>query len=328
MSFFATCLRRPVGVILLMLSLFGSGTLAFGLLPVASLPRVDYPTILVSASLPGAEPETMASSVAAPLERRLGQIAGVTELTSSSALGSTAIVVQFDLGRSIDAGARDVQAAINAAAADLPSGLPYPPTWRKTNPSAAPVLILAVTSSVLPPGKIYEAAATILAQRLSQVEGVGQVTVNGAEKPAIRVRTDPTALAAMGIGPEDVRAAIVAANAAGPKGGIEGPTQSTMIRLDDQLRRAVDLEPILLPNGVRLRDVATVADSVENVRLAGWFDADPAVLVFVFKEADANVVQTVDRIKALLPALAAWMPAGADLSVMSDRTRSIRASVR
>jgi len=327
-SFFATCLRRPVGVILLMLSLFGSGTLAFGLLPVASLPRVDYPTILVSASLPGAEPETMASSVAAPLERRLGQIAGVTELTSSSALGSTAIVVQFDLGRSIDAGARDVQAAINAAAADLPSGLPYPPTWRKTNPSAAPVLILAVTSSVLPPGKIYEAAATILAQRLSQVEGVGQVTVNGAEKPAIRVRTDPTALAAMGIGPEDVRAAIVAANAAGPKGGIEGPTQSTMIRLDDQLRRAVDLEPILLPNGVRLRDVATVADSVENVRLAGWFDADPAVLVFVFKEADANVVQTVDRIKALLPALAAWMPAGADLSVMSDRTRSIRASVR
>jgi len=328
MSFFAICLRRPVGVVLIMLSLFGAGVLAYFLLPVASLPKIDYPTIVVSATLPGAEPETMASAVAAPLERRLGQIAGITELTSSSALGTTAIVVQFDLGRSIDAAARDVQAAISAASADLPSGLPYAPTWRKTNPSAAPVMILAVTSSVLPPGKVYEAADTILAQRLSQVEGVGQVTVNGAAKPAVRVRLDPTALAAMGLGSEGVRSIVAAANASGPKGRIDGPTQAFMIHLDDQLPHAADYEKLIVANAIRLRDVATVADSVENVRLAGWFDAQPAVLVFVFKEANANVVETVDRIRGLIPALRAWLPSGVDLSVMSDRTRSIRASLR
>lgn len=311
-----------------MLSLFAAGVLAYFALPVASLPKIDYPTIVVSAVLPGAEPNTMASAVAAPLERRLGQIAGLTELTSSSALGTTAIVVQFDLDRSIEAAARDVQAAINAASADLPTGMPYPPTWRKTNPSAAPVMILAVTSATLRPGKVYEAAATILAQRLSQVEGVGQVTVNGAEKPAVRVRFNPSALASMGLGSEDIRKAVDAANAAGPKGRIDGPTQAFMINLDDQLPQALDYEKLIVANAIRLRDVATVADSVENVRLAGWFDSQSAVLVFVFKEANANVVQTVNRIRALIPTMRAWLPAEVHLSVMSDRTRSIRASVR
>jgi multidrug efflux pump subunit AcrB len=196
-GFFATCLKRPVGVSLLMLALFLSGALAFRFLPVASLPRVEYPTIMVTAALPGAEPQTMASAVAAPLERRIGQIASVTELTSTSLLGLATIVAQFDLSRPIDAAARDVQAAINAASADLPAGMSRPPTWRKNNPSAAPVLILALTSTALPPGKVYEAAETILAQQLSQVKGVAQVTVNGSEKPAVRVMVNPAALACM-----------------------------------------------------------------------------------------------------------------------------------
>ena len=207
MGYLETCLRRPVGVSLLMLALLLSGGLAFRFLPVASLPRVDYPTIMVTAELPGAEPQTMATAVAAPLERRIGQVAGITELTSTSLLGITTIVAQFDLNRQINAAARDIQAAINAAAPDLPAGMSRPPTWRKNNPSAAPVLILALTSTSLPSGAVYEAAETILAQQLSQVEGVGQVTVNGSEKPAVRVQVNPAALASMGLGLEHVRAA-------------------------------------------------------------------------------------------------------------------------
>jgi hydrophobe/amphiphile efflux-1 (HAE1) family protein len=331
-GFFATCLKRPVGVSLLMLALFLSGALAFRFLPVASLPRVEYPTIMVTAALPGAEPQTMASAVAAPLERRIGQIASITELTSTSLLGLTTIVVQFDLSRPIDAAARDVQAAINAASADLPAGMSRPPTWRKNNPSAAPVLILALTSTALPPGKIYEAAETILAQQLSQVKGVAQVAVNGSEKPAVRVRVNPAALASMGLGLEDVRAALSAANAAGPKGWIDAPDESYVIRVNDQMHKADEYKSVIVAtrNGtpIRLDAVASIVDSVEDVRTAGWFNNQRAVLVFVFKEADANVIETVDRIHALMPTLRAWLPPAIDLSVLTDRTETIRASVR
>jgi len=331
-NYLETCLRRPIGVSLLMLALLLSGALAFRFLPVASLPRVDYPTIMVTAELPGAEPQTMATAVAAPLERRIGQISGITELTSTSLLGITTVVAQFELNRPINAAARDVQAAINATAPDLPVGMSHPPTWRKNNPSAAPVLILALTSTSLPSGVVYEAADTILAQQLSQVEGVGQVTVNGSEKPAVRVQVNPAAIASMGLGLEDVRAALNAVNATGPKGRIDATDGSYVIRVNDQMRRADEYKSVIVATRhgtpIRLDAVASVVDSVENVRTSGWFNNQPAVLVFVFKEVNANVIETVDHIHALLPTLQAWLPPAVDLSVMSDRTETIRASVR
>lgn len=331
MGFLETCLRRPVGVSLLMLALLLCGALASRFLPVASLPQVDYPTIMVTAELPGAEPQTMATAVAAPLERRIGQIAGITELTSTSLLGTTTVVVQFELSRPINAAARDVQAAINAAAPDLPAGMSRPPTWRKNNPSAAPVLILALTSTSLPSGAVYEAAETILAQQLSQVEGVGQVTVNGSEKPAVRVQVNPAALASMGLGLEDVRAALNAVNATGPKGGMDATDGSYVIRVNDQIRWADEYKSVIVATRhgtpIRLNAVASVVDSVENVRTSGWFNNQPAVLVFVFKQVNANIIETVDRIRALLPTLQAWLPPAVDLSVMNDRTETIRASV-
>lgn len=332
MGYLETCLRRPVGVSLLMLALLLCGALASRFLPVASLPQVDYPTIVVTAEIPGAEPQTMATAVAAPLERRIGQIAGITELTSTSLLGITTIVAQFELSRPINAAARDVQAAINAAAPDLPAGMSHPPTWRKNNPSAAPVLILALTSTALPSGVVYEAAETILAQQLSQLEGVGQVTVNGAEKPAVRVQVNPAAIASMGLGLEDVRAALNAINATGPKGRIDATHGSYVIHVNDQMRWADEYKSVIVATRhgtpIRLDAVASVVDGVENVRTSGWFNKQPAVLVFVFKEVNANVIETVDRIRALLPTLQAWLPPAVDLSVMSDRTETIRASVR
>ena len=332
MGYVEACLRRPVGVSLLMLALLLSGALASRFLPVASLPQVDYPTIMVTAELPGAEPQTMATAVAAPLERRIGQIAGITELTSTSLLGITTVVVQFDLNRSINAAARDVQAAINAAAPDLPAGMSRPPTWRKSNPSAAPVLILALTSASLPSGVVYERAETILAQQLSQLEGVGQVAINGSEKPAVRVQVNPAALASMGLGLEDVREALNAINATGPKGRLDATDGSYVIRVKDQMRWAEEYKSVIIATRrgtpIRLGGVASVVDSVENVRTSGWFNSQPAVLVFVFKEANANVIETVDRIRARLPTLQAWLPPAVDLSVMSDRTEAIRASVR
>jgi hydrophobe/amphiphile efflux-1 (HAE1) family protein len=331
-GFFDLCLRRPVGVGLLMLALLMSGALAFSFLPLASLPRVDYPTIVVTGALPGADPKTMATTVAAPLERRLGQIAGVTELTSTSLPGLSTIVAQFDLSRSIDAAARDVQAAINAASSNLPSGMSHPPTWRKNNPSASPVLILALTSEALPSGAVYEAADTILAQQLSQIKGVGQVTVNGSEKPAVRVQVNPGALASMGLGLEDVRTALNAANASGPKGRVEGPAGSFVLRVNDQMRKADEYKSISIATregtSIRLDSIASVVDSVENVRTSGWYNGRPAVLVFVFTEANANVIETVDRVRALMPTLQTWLPRAVDLSVMIDRTETIRASVR
>ena len=332
MGFFDLCLRRPVGVGLVMLALFLCGVLSYQFLPLASLPRVDYPTIVISAALPGADPQTMAATVAAPLERRIGQIAGVVELTSTSLLGISNIVAQFDLNRSIDAAARDVQAAINAASADLPRGMVHPPTWRKNNPSASPVLILALTSEALVPGAVFEAAETILAQQLSQIQGVAQVTVNGSEKPAVRVRVNPGTVASMGLGLEDVRAALSASNAAGPKGQVEGPQGNFTIGVNDQMQKADQYNSVIIatPQGIpiRLDAVASTVDSVENVRTSGWYNGRPAVLVFVFKEANANVIETVDRVRALLPSLQAWLPAAIDLSVMIDRTETIRVSVR
>ncbi|MBF0563311.1 MAG: efflux RND transporter permease subunit, partial [Alphaproteobacteria bacterium] len=326
------CIRRPVATMLLALGLFLSGAVAFVLLPVAPLPAVDIPTISVSALLPGADPTTMAATVAAPLERRLGEIAGVTELTSTSTQGSTTITVQFDFDRDVSGAARDVQAAISASSPDMPADLPSPPTYHKINPADAPVLILAVTSENLLPAKVFDATDAILAQRISQVEGVSQVKVNGAEKPAVRVRINPTALAASGIGLEDVRTALAQANVDQPKGGFDGAAQAMTISTNDQLFKADAYRPLVVrsQNGaiVRLSAIASVVDGVENNKLAGWFNSGKAVLLIITKQPGANVIATVDRIKALLPQLQLWMPAGTKVSILSDRTGNIRVGVR
>lgn len=324
-------IERPVATILLAIGLFLVGAVAFMALPVASLPTVDYPTIRVSASRPGADPEIMAATVAAPLERRLGAISGVSEITSSSGVGSTSIVVQFDLGRDIDAAARDIQAAINAASADLPSDLPSRPSFRKANPAAAPILILSMTADTLPPSALYDLADNILVQRLSQVEGVAEVSVNGAEQPAVRVRVDPNRLAAMGLGIDAVRQTITQAAVANPVGRLDGKRQATIIRTNGQLRTADEFQDIVVRTEgstvVRLKDVAIVEDGVRNSRSAGWVGAQRGILVVIYRQADANVIRTVDGIKATLPELERLLPAGVRLAVLSDRTTTIRASV-
>ena len=330
-GFSALFIKRPIGTLLLALGLFMTGLVAFGQLSVAPLPKVDFPTISISARLPGADPATMAATVAAPLERRLGEIPGVTELTSTSSQGSTQITAQFELDRDINGAAHDVQAAINAAGAELAIDLPSPPTYRKINPAESPILILAVTSDSLPSSKVYDAADAILAQRISQVEGVAQVSISGAEKPAVRVRVNPSALAAMGLGLEDVRTSLAQANVDLPKGNFDGEHQASSIAANDQLYVASDYAPLVVraANGaiVRLSAIASVVDSVENVRLGGWFNRSKAVLVIISKQPGANVVETVDRIKAVLPQLRGWMPAGADVTVMSDRTGNIRGNL-
>jgi len=331
MSLSELFIRRPVATLLLAFGLFLGGVVAFDLLPVAPLPRVDIPTIMVTAKLPGADPETMAATVAAPLERRLGEIAGVTEITSTSSQGSSSVTVQFDLSRTADSAAEDVQAALNASGSDLPSDMPSPPTFRKANPADMPVMIMAVTSQTLPLSKLYDAADTILAQRISQIEGVAQVTVSGAQKPAVRVQVQPSAVASMGLSLEDVRTAIQAANLNKPKGNLDGPSQAYTVSSNDQLFKAADYAPIVVKaaNGtiVRLNAIARVTDSSENDRQAGWVNLDKGILVIIQKQAEANVIETVDRIKAVLPQLQAWMPPGADVRMVSDRTTTIRASV-
>ena len=300
-------------------------------LPVASLPAVDFPTVRVQASRPGADPATMAATIAAPLERRLGEIAGVTELTSESSQGSTRISVQFDLTRNIDGAARDVQAALNAASADLPGDLPQVPTFRKANPSASPVLILAMTSKTLSPSQLYDAADTVVGQRISQVDGVAQVDVSGAEQPAIRVRVNPTLLASMGLSLEEVRSAIEGANAVAPSASVEGSKQEITLDTNDQLLQPEDYGAIVLKtsagNVVRLANVATIEHGTRNTRSAAMFDRQPAVLLIIRKQPDANVIDTVDAVKALIPDLQRWIPTGIDITVLSDRTATIRASV-
>jgi hydrophobe/amphiphile efflux-1 (HAE1) family protein len=331
MNFSYPFIRRPVGTTLLAVGLFLVGLVAYVFLPVASLPTVDFPTIRVSASRPGADPATMAATVAAPLERRLGEIAGVTEITSVSALGNTNITVQFDLGRGIDRAARDVQAALNAALSDLPGDLPALPTFRKFNPAASPIIILALTSDTMPASALYDVADTVIAQRLSQVDGVADVTVSGAEQPAIRVRVNPVALASMGLSMDDVRTAIVNANAAGPTGVFDGIQLARTIAINDQMRNPREYDPVVVKtaNGtvVRLSAIASVQRGTRNTRAAAWFNKQPSVLLIITKQTDANVIETVDRIKTLLPELRRWIPASVAVSTLTDRTQTIRASV-
>jgi multidrug efflux pump len=331
MNFSYPFIRRPIGTTLLAVGLFLVGAVAYSFLPVASLPSVDFPTINVSASRPGADPNIMAATVAAPLERRLGEISGVTEITSVSSLGSSRITIQFDLSRSIEGAARDVQAALNAALSDLPGDMPTLPTFRKANPAAAPILILALTSKTMQPSAIYDAADSVIAQRLSQVDGVADVTVAGSEQPALRVRVDPERLAAMGLGLEDVRTAIANSNAVGPLGSFEGAKRAVSIGINDQLRTASEYDPLVVKtvdgSVIRLSTVASIRASVRNSRSAGWYNRDPSVLLIVTKQGNANVIETVDRIYALMPELRQWIPAGLDISILTDRTQTIRSSV-
>jgi hydrophobe/amphiphile efflux-1 (HAE1) family protein len=331
MNFSRPSIERPIGTALLAFGLLLLGIVAYRFLPVASLPTVEFPTINVTAQLPGADPEIMAATVAAPLERHLGEIAGLNEMTSVSSLGSTRISLQFDLGRSIEGAAQDVQAAINAAARDLPADMPSLPRYRKSNPAAAPILILALTSKTIAPSDLYDAADTVIAQRISQVDGVAEVQVAGAEQPAVRIRVDPGRLAAMGVSIENVRTAITNANALAPLGIIDGEQRAIALESNAQLRSLEDYKDIIIKvvNGtvVRLASVATVERSTRNARSAARFNHQPAVLLTIVKSADANVIDTVDRIQEILPDVKRWIPAGIDISVLSDRTATLRASV-
>ncbi|MCO5106132.1 MAG: multidrug efflux RND transporter permease subunit [Burkholderiaceae bacterium] len=331
MNFSEVFIRRPVATTLLTLGIVLSGLAAFRLLSVAPLPQIEYPTISVSASLPGASPEIMAATVATPLERALGRIAGVTEMTSNSSLGQTRVVLQFDLDRSIESAANDVQAAINAARSSLPSGLVRNPTYRKVNPADTPVLIIALTSGSMTRGQIYDVAATVLAQKLSQVRGVGQVTIGGSSLPAVRVQVNPLQLDRYGIGLEQVRLAIAGANANRPKGSVSDGQRHWQIGANDQSRDVADYVPLVVSyrNGaaVRLSDVADVRESVEDERNAGSSNGKPSVQLVVYRQPGANIIETVDRIHELMPMLRASAPAAIDMQVVLDRTPTIRASL-
>ncbi|HTD66812.1 MAG TPA: efflux RND transporter permease subunit, partial [Candidatus Limnocylindria bacterium] len=332
MNISAPFIRRPVGTALLTAAIALAGIVAYFQLPVAPLPQVDFPTITVAAALPGASPEIMASSVAAPLERQLGHIAGVAEMTSASFLGNTAITLQFDLNRDIDGAARDVQAAINAARANLPANLPNNPTYRKVNPADAPIMILSLTSDIYDRGRMYDAASTIIQQRLLQIQGVGQVTVGGGALPSVRVDVNPTHLNSFGLSLEDVRTMLGRQNANSPKGQISDDQTTADILANDQLLKADDYKPLIVAyrNGaaVRLSDVANVQDSVENIRAAGFLNGKPSIPLIIFRQPGANIIETVDRIKAALPSLKASMPAAINFLVVLDRTTTIRESVR
>ena len=331
MSLSTPFIHRPVGTTLFIVAITLAGGLGYGLLPVSPLPQIDFPTIQVSASLPGAGPETMASAVATPLERQFGRIAGIAEMTSASSLGSTSITMQFDLDRDINAAARDVQAAINAARGQLPANLPNNPSYRKFNPADSPIMILALTSPIHTKRQMYDAAATILQQRLAQVPGVGQVSVGGGSPPAVRVDLNPTVLNHFGIGLEDIRSTLGAANANRPKGQISNESHSWSITATDQLLTAPEYESLIVSyrNGapIRLKDVATVTDSVEDIRTFGLSDGKPAITVVVSRQPGANIIATVDHIRALLPQLDAQIPAAMELKVAMDRTGTIRASL-
>jgi len=328
----APFIARPVATTLLTIGLALAGLVAFFGLPVSPLPKIDFPTIQVTANLPGASPETVATSVTTPLERRLGAIAGVTEITSSSTVGNSRITLQFDLSRDIDGAARDVQAAISAARADMPADLRSNPQYRKLNPADAPVMVIALTSNTLGQGRLFDAGSNILQQKLSQVSGVGQVTLGGSSLPAVRVELNPTALTKYGIGLESVRAALAAANANSPKGAIEVGDLRYQLYSNDQARVADEYRSLIIAwrNGapVRLSDVAEVIDSTENVRNEGQANGKRSVLVIIYKQPNANIIETVDEIKALLPELQASMPNDVELQVVSDRTTTIRAALK
>jgi multidrug efflux pump len=332
MSFSSGFIRRPIATTLLTLGIALAGIVSFNSLPVSPLPQVDFPTISVRATMAGASPQVMAATVATPLERHLGQIADVTEMTSQSSVGSARITLQFGLDRDINGAARDVEAAINAARADLPTNLRSNPTYRKVNPADAPIMILALTSTTLTRGQIYDAADSIIEQKLSQLSGVGEVDVSGSSLPAVRVELNPQALSNYGIGLEDVRAALSSANAHSPKGSIEQGAQHFQIYTNDQASKAAEYRPLIIAyrNGsaVRLSDIAEVNDSVENLRNFGLANGDPAVLVMVFRSPAANIISTIDGVLATLPQLEASIPSDIKLSVVSDRSTTIRASLR
>jgi multidrug efflux pump len=331
MNISAPFIRRPVATTLLTIAVFLAGAVAFRLLPVSPMPQVDYPTVTVGTSLPGASPEIMASSVAAPLERQFGHIAGVNEMSSSSSLGSTSIALQFDLSRNIDGAARDVQAAINAARSYLPANLPSNPTWRKVNPSDSPIMIMALTSDIYTRGQLYDAASTVMQQALSQVDGVGQVLVGGSSLPAVRVEVNPMQLNNCGLGLSNIQAVLKGANANLAKGQICDGHTTADITANDQLLKAAYYQNLIIGYhkgaAVKLSDVATVWDSVENLRAGGFADGEPSVVIIIFKQPQANVIDTVRRVRQTLPALQASVPAAIKLTIMSDRTVTIQASV-
>lgn len=331
MNLSAPFIYRPVATVLLCVGLVLAGLLAFRLLPVAALPQVDLPIISVSASLPGASPETMASSVATPLERSLGSIAGLTEMTSRSSQGSTRITLQFDLDRDINGAARDVQAALNAARSLLPTGMRSNPTYDKVNPSSAPIMVLAMTSGTLSQGKLYDLASTIVAQKLAQVNGIGEVSVGGSSLPAVRVNLIPGALSSRGVSLDEVRNTLTQANANKPKGMIESDDRHWQIMASDQLERAEQYRPLIVAwrdgSAIRLSDVATVEDSVEDLFQTGYYNDRDAILIILRRQADANIIETVEAVRAELPQLLALLPGDVDLTVAQDRTPSIRASL-
>ena len=331
MSISEPFIRRPVATTLLMIGLLLAGLVAFRTLPVSALPQVDYPTIVVSTTLPGGSADTMASSVTTPLERQFGQMPSLSSMTSISSFSSSQITIQFTLDRNIDAAEQDVQAAINAASSLLPPTLPVPPIYSKSNPADTPILTLSVSSDTMPLDQVDDFADSILAQKISQVSGVGLVTLNGGQKPAVRVQVDPGSLAGSNLSLEDVRLAVASQNVNAPKGNIDGPRQDYTLATNDQLYKADSFKPIIIAykNGaqVRLRDVATVVDSVENAQLAGWAGAKRAIILNVQRQPGANVIQVADRVKALLPALKASMPQGVQVDVLGDRTETVRASV-
>ena len=332
MNFSALFIARPIGTALMAIGLLLVGIAAYAVLPVASLPNVELPTIRVTANQPGADPETMAATVAAPLERRLGEIPGVTEMTSYSSLGNTRISIQFDLKRDIEGAARDVQAALNGALADLPVEMPNLPSFRKVNPNAMPVLVLAMTTRTVQPAALYDVADTVVAQRIMQIAGVADVSVSGAEQPAIRVRVNPFRLAAMGVSADQIRQTIAGANANAPVGILNGQGQAVAVAINDQLRSVEDYRQLVLRTQsgtfVRLGDIATIEQGTRNTRSLAIYNGEPAVLMQITRDARANVIETVDAVKALIPEIKRWIPEGVDIHVVSDRTSTIRASVK
>ena len=327
----APFIRYPIGTSLMMAGILFVGLVAYPLLPVAPLPQVDFPTIQVSASLPGGSPETMASSVAQPLERQLAQIPGIAQMTSTSYLGTAAVTIQFDLNRSIDAAANDVQAAINAAGGQLPKNLPSPPTYRKVNPADSPILLLSATSDTLPLTTVSDAVDAQLAQQISQISGVAQVIIGGQQKPAIRIQIDPAKLVAKGLSLEDVRSQIAITTVDSPKGNIDGDTRAYTIYANDQLPDSKDWNDVIIAyrNGgpLRIRDIGQAVTGPEDAKQAAWANGKRGVFLVVFKQPGANVIETVDKIKATLPRLVAAIPPAIKIEVISDRTQTIRAAV-
>jgi len=323
---------RPVATTLLMTAIMLTGFVAYGQLPVSALPQVDYPTIQVLTFYPGAGPSVIVSSVTAPLERQFGQVPGLKQMTSTSTFGASLITLQFDLEQNIDVAEQQVQAAINAGGTFLPTDLPNPPIYSKVNPADAPILTLALSCDTMPLQKVEDLADTTLAQKISQLPGVGLVTISGGQKPAVRVQANPTALASFGLSLEDLRAALAAANVDQAKGNIDGPRQAYTIGANDQIFNSAQYKPIIIgyKNGapVRVQDVANVIDSVENTGQAAWFDDTPAVILNIQRQPGANIISVVDRIEALLPTLKASLPPAVQVSILTDRTTTIRASVK